>query len=197
MYNEPIALATMGQGFPIFRYPAYVAQTILPSEAPPYSRQEVLILHNKYPGPAWVNQALVDEGDNGLRVEVHRYWSLMDEADRKERKLSAIQDRLMDISMDLHANMLCLAGAEAIKQLEAGGPGQGLASLSTCGNSNKGVLFEGGGSVKAPPMVGPTWTRVRFTLGSDCSLSLFQGTTLLCFLLHAFLIDRLHTSNVR
>ena len=33
--------------------------------------------------------------------------------------------------------------------------------------------------VKAPPMVGPTWTRVRLTLGSDCSPLLFQGTALL------------------
>ena len=30
--------------------------------------------------------------------------------------------------------------------------------------------------VKAPPMVGPTWTRVHLTLGSDCLLALFQGT---------------------
>ena len=118
MYDKPIVLATMGQGFPIFRYPAYVAQTVLPSEAPPYSRQEVLILHNKYPGQAWVNQALVDEGDDGLRAEVHCYQSLMDEADRKERELSTIQDRLMGISMDLRANMLRLARAKAIKRLE-------------------------------------------------------------------------------
>ena len=32
--------------------------------------------------------------------------------------------------------------------------------------------------VKAPPMVGPTWTRVRLTLGSDCLPTLFQGTAL-------------------
>ena len=118
MYDEPIALATMGQGFPIFCYHAYVAQTVLPSEALPYSQQEVLILHNKYPGWAWVNKALVDEGDNRLRTEVRHYRSLMDEADRKEHKLSAIQNCLMDISMDLCANMLRLAGAEAIKRLE-------------------------------------------------------------------------------
>ena len=42
----------------------------------------------------------------------------MDEADQKERELSAIQDHFMDISMDLRVNMLCLAGAEAIKRLE-------------------------------------------------------------------------------
>ena len=30
--------------------------------------------------------------------------------------------------------------------------------------------------VKAPPMVGPTWTRVHFTLGLDCLPALSQGT---------------------
>ena len=34
-------------------------------------------------------------------------------------------------------------------------------------------------NVKAPPMVGPTWTRVRLTLGLDCFPRLFQGTALL------------------
>ena len=81
-------------------------------------RQEVLILHNRYPGKAWANQALVDKGDKGLQAEVHRYRSLMDEVDRKERKLSTLQDRLMDISLDLHANMWHLAEAKAIKHLE-------------------------------------------------------------------------------
>ena len=32
------------------------------------------------------------------------------------------------------------------------------------------------GSVTTPPMVGPTWTRVRSTLGSDCLPALSQGT---------------------
>ena len=118
MYDEPIVLATMSQGFPIFCYPTYVVQTILPSKALLYTQQEVLILHNKYPGQAWVNQALVDEGDNGLQAEVHRYQCLMDKVDRKERKLSTIQDCLMDISMDLCVNMQCLAEAEAIRRLE-------------------------------------------------------------------------------
>ena len=30
--------------------------------------------------------------------------------------------------------------------------------------------------VTTPPMVGPTWPRVRFTLGSDCLPTLFQRT---------------------
>ena len=51
-------------------------------------------------------------------MEVLRYRSLMDKANRKEHELSTIQDCLMDISMDLRANMQCLAEAEAIKQLQ-------------------------------------------------------------------------------
>ena len=146
MYDEPVVLAMMGQGFPIFHYPVHVAQTDLPSEAPLYTRQEVLILHNKYSGRAWVNQALVDEGDNGLRSEVHCYRSLMDEADRKERELSTIQDCLMDISMDLQYMQTCNASQrlKLSSNSKTGGSEQGMASSSTHGNSNKGVLPEGG-----------------------------------------------------
>ena len=66
MYNKPIVLGMVGQGFPIFRYPTHMAQTVFPSKAPLYTRQEVLILHNKYLGQAWVNQALVNKRGNGL-----------------------------------------------------------------------------------------------------------------------------------
>ena len=118
MYDEPIVLGMMGQGIPVFQQYVHTVQTLIPSETTPYTHQEVLILHNRYPEKAWVNQALVNEGDKGLQAEVHRYRSLMDEADRKERKLSTLQDCLMDISLDLHANMQRLAEAEAIKCLE-------------------------------------------------------------------------------
>ena len=43
-------------------------------------------------------------------------------------------------------------------------------------------------SVKAPPMVGPTWTRVCLTLGSDCSPLLSQGTALLLFPTRCFIV---------
>ena len=39
--------------------------------------------------------------------------------------------------------------------------------------------LRGCGSVKAPLMVGSTWTRVHLTLGLDCLPSLSQGTPLL------------------
>ena len=46
-------------------------------------------------------------------------------------------------------------------------------------------------SVKAPPMVGPTWTRVHLTLGLNCFPMLFQGTALLLFLnyIHCLHVD--------
>ena len=46
MYDDPIILGTVGQGFLIFCQPAHVVQTLLPSEAPLSMQQEVLILHN-------------------------------------------------------------------------------------------------------------------------------------------------------
>ena len=59
-----------------------------------------------------------------------------------------------------------------------GRPRQGTTFSSTHGNSNEGILPERGAVSEAPPMVGSTWTRVRFTLGSDCLPALSQGTTL-------------------
>ena len=53
-----------------------------------------------------------------MQAKVHHYQCLMDEANRKERELSTIQDCLMDISMDLCANMRCLAEAAVIRRLE-------------------------------------------------------------------------------
>ena len=43
-------------------------------------------------------------------------------------------------------------------------------------------------AVKAPPMVGLTWTRVHLTLGLDCFPMLLQGTALLLLPLHASFI---------
>ena len=65
----------------------------------------------------------------------------MDEADQKKHELSTIQNRLMDISMDLRANM---QKQRPSSDLKTGELGQHKASSSTCGNSNEGVLPEGG-----------------------------------------------------
>ena len=50
--------------------------------------------------------------------------------------------------------------------------------------------------VKAPPMVGPTWTRVRFILGSDCLPALFQGTICLSLSLYASFVVCVRMFNV-
>ena len=42
MYDKPVVLGTVGRGFPVFRQPAHVVQTLTPSEAPLYTHQEVL-----------------------------------------------------------------------------------------------------------------------------------------------------------
>ena len=62
--------------------------------------------------------ALVDEEDGGLRAEVHRYRKLMEEADAVEQKISALQDRMVDISLTLHASMRRLAEAKAVRRIE-------------------------------------------------------------------------------
>ena len=42
----------------------------------------------------------------------------MEEADAVEQKISALQDRMVDISLTLHASMRRLAEAEAVKRIE-------------------------------------------------------------------------------
>ena len=42
----------------------------------------------------------------------------MEEADAVEQKISALQDRMVDISLTLHASMRRLAEAKAVKRIE-------------------------------------------------------------------------------
>ena len=83
-----------------------------------------------------------------------------------------------------HLSMPWLAGEERPKitqSMQSGGTQYHLIksmilskTKSFCGTET----LIANASVKAPPMVGPTWTRVRLTLGSDCFPALFQGTAL-------------------
>ena len=118
MYDEPMVWGTMGEGYAVYQQPAHAAPRLRPNETEPYSHADTFILLSKYPGASWVNAALVDEEDGGLRVEVHRYRKLMEEADAVELKISALQDRMVDISLTLHASLRRLAEAEAIKRIE-------------------------------------------------------------------------------
>ena len=118
MYDEPMVWGTMGDGYAVYEQPAHVAPRLRPNETEPYTHADTFILLSKYPGASWVNAALVDEEDGGLRAEVHRYRKLMEEADAVEQKISALQDRMVDISLTLHASMRRLAEAEAVKRIE-------------------------------------------------------------------------------
>ena len=118
MYDEPMVWGTMREGYPVYEQPAHVAPRLRPNEAEPYSHADTFILLSKYPGASWVNAALIDKEDRGLRAEVHRYRALMDEADKVEQQLSALQDQMVDISLTLHASMRHLAEAEAVKRIK-------------------------------------------------------------------------------
>ena len=100
----------------LFRSPAHAAPRLRPNETEPYSHTNTFILLSKYPGASWVNAALIDEEDGGLQAEVHRYRKLMEEADAVDQKISALQDRMVDISLTLHASMRRLA--EAVRRVE-------------------------------------------------------------------------------
>ena len=118
MYDNPMVWGTMGEGYPVYQQPAHAAPRLRPNETEPYSHADAFILLSKYPGAQWVNAALVDEEDGGLQAEVHRYRALMDKADKVKQQISALQDRMVDISLTLHASMRCLAEAEAVKRIE-------------------------------------------------------------------------------
>ena len=117
-YDDPMVWGTMGDGYLVFQQPARAAPRLRPHEVEPYSHTDTFILLSKYPGAQWVNAALVGEEDGGLRAEVHRYRVLMDKANKVEQQISALQDRMVDISLTLHASMRCLAEAEAVKRIE-------------------------------------------------------------------------------
>ena len=118
MYDEPMVWGTMGDGYPVYQQPAQTAPRLRPNETKPYSHADAFILLSKYPGAQWVNAALIDEEDGGLRAEVHRYRKLMEEADRVEQQISALQNWMVDISLTLHASMRRLAEAEAVRRIE-------------------------------------------------------------------------------
>ena len=106
-----------------------------------------------------MNQALVDEGDNRLCAEVHRYQSLMDEVDRKERELSTLQDHLMDITVTWTYTRTCYALLEPKQSSSSktGGLEQGKVSLSICHDPSHGGSYMAEGAfyirIGLPPRV--------------------------------------------
>ena len=74
----------MGRGFQVFEQPAHAAPRLTPREATPYVHNDLQLFASRYPGRDWENNTLVNKGDKGLRVEVHRYRRMMDEMTDKE-----------------------------------------------------------------------------------------------------------------
>ena len=138
--SDPIAFGTMGAGHQILERPAHTAAHVHESEAPGYTHNDTHILCDNYPGLMLVDDALVCINDDGLRAEVHRHHSLLREAWEKEAQIRVLEDRVADITMEVHANMKRLACAQAVSRVE----------------EHRGTTSR----VKIPSMVGPTWCRV-------------------------------------
>ena len=109
---------TMGAGHQILERPAHAAARVCESEAPGYTHNDTCILHDDYPGLMWVDDALVRINDDGLRAEVHRHRSLIREAREKEAQIRVLEDRVADITMEVHANMKRLARVQAVSRVE-------------------------------------------------------------------------------
>src|ERR1700761_3938980 len=89
-YDNPMVYGTMGEGLPVYEQPAHAAPHLTSQEVTPYTHNNVLLLHSKYPGQQAVNNALIKENNNGLGAEVHCYQKLM-EADEVKQKISVLQ----------------------------------------------------------------------------------------------------------
>ena len=108
----------MGRGFQVFEQPAHAAPCLTPQEATPYVHNDLQLFASRYPGHDWVNNALVNEGDEGLCTEVHRYRRMMDEMTDKEAELNVIQNCIAVLMLDLRAAMQQLSRAEAITRIK-------------------------------------------------------------------------------
>ena len=108
----------MGKGFRVFEQEAHAAPRALATEVNPYTHNTVRLFHSNYPGRAWVDNALVEEGDEGLRAEVMRYRNKADELKRKEEELSTIQDRIGILLLDLRTMLTRLSRVEAVSCIE-------------------------------------------------------------------------------
>ena len=117
-YPDPIIWGTMGQGFRAFEQPAHVVPRLTDQEATPYLHNDLRLLTSRYPRHNWVNHVLIDEGDKGLRAEVHCYQRMADTVADKEAELNVIQDCLTVLTLDLRASMWPLSRAEAVVWIE-------------------------------------------------------------------------------
>ena len=117
-YHDPVVWGTMGCGFRVFEQPAHTVPRLTPWEATPYVHNDLRLLTSQYPGRDWVNNTLIDEGDEGLRTEALCYRRMMDKMTDKEAELNVIQDRIAVLTLDLRAAMQHLSRAEAVTRIE-------------------------------------------------------------------------------
>ena len=117
-YHNPVVWGTMGRGFQVFEQPAHAAPCHTPQKATPYVHNDLQLFTSRYPGRDWVNNMLIDEGDEGLHAEALRYRRMMDEMTEKEAELNIIQDRIAVLTLDLRAAMQRLSRAEAVTRIE-------------------------------------------------------------------------------
>ena len=117
-YHDPVVWGTMGRGFRVFEQPAHAAPCLTPREATHYIHNNLQLFASRYPGHDWVNNALIDEGDEGLHAEALHYRRMMDEMMDKKAELNVIQDRIAVLTLDLWAAMQRLSCAEAVTRIE-------------------------------------------------------------------------------
>ena len=117
-YHDPAVWGTMGRGFRVFEQPAHTTPRLTPREATPYVHNDLRLFTAQYLGRDWVNNALINEGDEGLRTEALRYRGMMDKMRDKEAELNVIQDHIAVLTLDLRAAMQRLSRAEAVTRIE-------------------------------------------------------------------------------
>ena len=117
-YHDPVVWGTMGRGFQVFEQPAHAAPRLTPQEVTPYIHSDLQLFISRYLGHNWVNNTLVDEGDEGLHAEVLCYRRMMDKMTDKEAELNIIQDRIAVLMLDLRAAMQRLLRAEAVTRIK-------------------------------------------------------------------------------
>ena len=113
MTNNPYVLGTMGAGCPVFQQPAHVTPRITKEEVNARENTTLRTLGHDYQGRDWVNDALIQLRDDGLKVEVHRYCKLHEELDRKLEEVRIANDHIADIYLELAPCQLRLLQAEA------------------------------------------------------------------------------------
>ena len=117
-YHDPVVWGTIGRGFWVFKQPAHTMPCLTPWEATPYIHNDLRLLTSQYLGRDWVNNVLIDKGDEGLRAEALHYRRMMDKMTDKEAELNVIQDRIAVLMLDLRAAMQHLSRAEAVTRIE-------------------------------------------------------------------------------